>query len=104
VPGLAVTLFINESYEYIIVCLLAAIIGLAVGWGEILKILSNKKYIKNFFVSVGLMVVGLVSVALTPEYDNKKAGAVMFLFIPAALISLWLLSGSSTAKKLKASI
>lgn len=48
-----------------------------------------------------LLSVTLVIVAISPEAKNAFAGAVLFLYVPSLLISIFVLNRSRPAKELK---
>jgi len=101
-PGVAVYLFLHNSFEKLFIFTVIALIGVFFFYQSYSIFISVQGFLKRVIISTLLVNGSLYIAAISPESKNAFAGAILFLFIPSMFISNYLLYKSKPALKVKA--
>jgi hypothetical protein len=101
-PGVAVYLFLHNSFEKLFIFTVAVLIGVFFFYQSYSIFKSVKGFLKRLIISTFLVSGSLCIAAISPEAKNAFAGAILFLFVPSVFVSNYLLHKSKPALKVKA--
>ena len=101
IPGLAFILLYKNEVEPAILVLLASSFSFYDFYKNYNLIISIKGYLKRIIISAIIITACFYLVEVSPEKDNAKAGALIFLLIPCVFITMHMVLSSKPAKAFK---
>lgn len=100
-PGLLFFTIYEGNYVKAAIFLITAIYPCYLFYTNLSTIKSVEGYLQKLYLGCLITLACFILIAISPEKNNARAGAVLLVFLPCVIIVSHLISGSSPAKKLR---